>query len=71
MNGYVRVGVLPEEDVRPKKLGGKEQTVFKVDIVVPARILLVIVVLLFLASPCAVQQEETVVPHPGSSRNQR
>ena len=55
MNGYVRVGVLPEEDVRPKKLGGKEQTVFKVDIVVPAGILLV-VVLLFWAPPCAVQQ---------------
>ena len=70
MNGYVRVGVLPEEDIRPKKLGSKEQTVFKVDIVVPAGILLV-VVLLFWAPPCAVQQEEAVVPHPGSSRNQR
>ena len=55
MNGYVRVGVLPEEDIRPKKLGSKEQTVFKVDIVVPAGILLV-VVLLFWAPPCAVQQ---------------
>ena len=56
MNGYVRVGVLPEEDVRPKKLGGKQQTVFIVDIVVPEGILLNVVLLFFFASPCAVQQ---------------
>ena len=43
MNGYIRVRMLPEEDVCPEKLGGKQQSVFKVDIVVPAGILLVVV----------------------------
>ena len=71
MNGYIRVGVLPKEDVCPEKFGGKQQSVFKVNIVVPAGILLVVVCFVGQWTPCAVQQEETVVPHPGSSWNQR
>ena len=40
MIGYVRVGVLPEEDVGSVKLRCEEQRIFKVHIVVPERILL-------------------------------
>lgn len=53
MNGYIRVRMLPEEDVCPEKLGGKEQSVFKVDIVVPAGILLVVVCFVGHLVPCS------------------
>ena len=76
MTYYIWVSVLSEEDVCPKKFGRKKHRVFKMHIVVPSRIFYFIegfVCLIFynLKTPGAVNEEKTVVPYPGCSRNQR
>ena len=69
MNGYIGVGVLPEEDVDPVKLCSEEQSIFKVYVVVPERTVLEVCWLLL--TPGAVEEEETVIPDSACSRDQR